>query len=218
MHVPNHSVEGTRHVMPTLDDLILDLNGAQIFSKLDLKAGYHQLELDEESRQITFSTHVGIHRYKRLFFGINCASEIFQNTISQVIDGILGVKNISDDIIVCRTSTAEHDRRLDLLLCRLVEKGLTVNSNKCEFNKTSVEYYGHVFSRNGILPSPAKVEAVRQAGTPSNPDEVRSLLGLAQYTARFIPNFATLMEPLHDLTKQDTHWQRVREKAMLSVT
>ena len=115
--------------MLTLDDLILDLNGAQIFSKLDLKAGYHQLELDEESRQImTFSTHVGIRHYKRLFFGINCASEIFQNTISQVIDGIPGVKNIADDIIVCGTSTAEHDRRLDLLLCRLVEKGLTQTS------------------------------------------------------------------------------------------
>ena len=117
------------------------------------------------------------------------------------------MKNISDDIIVCGTSTAEHDRRLDLLLCRLVEKGLTVNTNKCEFNKTSVEYYGHVFSRNGISPSPAKVEAVRQAGAPSNPDEVRSLIGFAQYTARFIPNFATLTEPLRDLTKQDTPWQ-----------
>ena len=108
---------------------------------------------------------------------------------------------------MCGTSTAEHDRRLDQLLCRLVEKGLTVNTNKCEFNKTSVEYYGHVFSRNSISPSPAKVEAVRQADAPSNPDEVRSWIGLAQYTARFIPNFATLREPLCDLTKQDTPWQ-----------
>ena len=79
-----------------------------------------------------------------------------------------------------------------------------VNTAKCVFNKTRVEYYGHIFSQNGISPSPVKVEAVHQASAPSNPDGVHSLLGLAQYTARFIPNFVTLTEPLCDLTKQDT--------------
>ena len=72
--------------MPTLDDLIPDPNGATVFSRLDLSSGYHQLELDEESWQsTTFTTHAGLKHYKRLLFGINVASEIFQNAISNFI-------------------------------------------------------------------------------------------------------------------------------------
>lgn len=81
--------------------MILDLNGAKVFSKLDLNAGYHQLELHPESRNITtFSTHVGLRRYKRLSFGILSADEVFQNTLSTALEGLRGVRNISDDIIV----------------------------------------------------------------------------------------------------------------------
>ena len=77
MRQPNKAIQRERHSMPTLDELIHDLNGATMFSKLDLRAGYHQLELNAESRYITtFSTHVGLFRYKRLNFGINSASEI----------------------------------------------------------------------------------------------------------------------------------------------
>ena len=87
--------------MPTLDDLISDLNGSTVFSKLDMSSAYHQLELDEESRHITtFTTHAGLRRYKRLLFGVNAASEIFQNAITDLLSDIPGVKNLSDDILV----------------------------------------------------------------------------------------------------------------------
>ena len=82
MREANKAVKREKHLMPTIDDLVADLNGATVFSKLDLSSGYHQLELEPESRHITtFSTHVGLRRYKRLMFGINAASEIFQNAI-----------------------------------------------------------------------------------------------------------------------------------------
>lgn len=90
MREANKAIVRERHLMPTVDELIHDLNGSSVFSKLDLRQGYHQLELDHESRSITtFNTHIGIYRYKRLNFGISSASEIFQETVRSVIHDIL---------------------------------------------------------------------------------------------------------------------------------
>ena len=101
MRCVNKAVLRERHVMPTVDDIISDLNGATTFSKLDLNQGYHQLELTPESRDATtFSTQDGLWRYKRLNFGVSSASEIFQHAIARALSGIDGVKNMSDDIIV----------------------------------------------------------------------------------------------------------------------
>ena len=100
MRKANMAVQRERHLTPTVDEIINDLNGACIFSKLDLRSGYHQLELAPESRYITtFSTHKGLYRYKRLLFGLSSAAEVFQHTIQNVLSGIPNVKNISDDII-----------------------------------------------------------------------------------------------------------------------
>ena len=101
MREANKAATREKHLMPTIDDLVADLNGATVLSKLGLSSGYHQLELEPESRHITtFSIHVGLRRYKRLVFGINAASEIFQNAIEEILTGLPGCKNISDDIIV----------------------------------------------------------------------------------------------------------------------
>lgn len=83
--------------MPTLEDIIANLNGASVFSTLDMTAGYHQFELAPEARHVTtFSTHVGLRRYKRLMFGVNAASEIFQTAVSQLLTGLAGCKNMSE--------------------------------------------------------------------------------------------------------------------------
>lgn len=101
MRMPNKAIRRERHPTPTVDDLIHNLNGATVFSKLDLKAGYHQIPLAAESRHITtFVTHKGLRRYARLNFGTNSASEIFQNIISEQLRDIPGEFNISDDVIV----------------------------------------------------------------------------------------------------------------------
>ena len=98
---PNKAITRKRHNMPTLDELIHDLNGATVFSKLDLFNGYDELELHPSPRYSTmFRTHDGLYRYKRLNFGISSASEIFQEHIRNVISHIKSTKNISDDIIV----------------------------------------------------------------------------------------------------------------------
>ena len=133
-----------RHATPTLDELMSDLSGAKGFSKLHVNQGYNQLELAEESRHITtFATHVGLHRYTKLFFGINSAAEVFQDAIRQVLSGLKGTINISDDILVYGSTVQEHNANLKSVLNRLREKGPTLNREKCELNKACVEYFGH---------------------------------------------------------------------------
>ncbi len=103
MRAPNKAILRTRHIIPTIEDLVVDLKGAKYFSKLDMNQGYHQLELAPESRYITtFSTRRGLFRYKRLNFGMNCAAEIFDDVIRQTVSGIPGVVNRSDDNFVTR--------------------------------------------------------------------------------------------------------------------
>lgn len=211
----NQAIQRERHVTPTLDDLINDLNGAMIFSKIDLKNGYHQLELDEESKYITtFSTHIGIFQYNRLHFGINSASEIFQHQIANLIQGIQA-KNYSDDIIVYGKSETgnieearrNHDENLSKLLQRLKENNVTANAAKCSFHKTNLKFHGYIFSQDGISADPEKLQALKDAKPPLNPKEVRSFLGMANYIARFIPDFATISEPLRLLTHKNSTWK-----------
>lgn len=208
MRQANVAIVRERHLTPTMDDIIHELNGATVFSKLDLKAGYHQLELHPDSRYITtFSTHLGLRRYKRLNFGISSAAEVFQNAIRQTLQGIRGVMNFSDDIIVFGSTQADHDSSLTTLFQRLKEKGLTLNRSKCEFNKSKLEFFGFVFSANGISADPKKVLAVQHASAPTCVTEMRSLLGMANYCSRFIPDFATVTEPLRKLTRKGTTWE-----------
>ncbi|MCG8430742.1 MAG: RNA-directed DNA polymerase, partial [Candidatus Omnitrophica bacterium] len=208
MREANKAIQRERHVIPTLDDLVNDLNGATVFSTLDLSSAYHQLELAPESRYITtFSTHLGLKRYKRLFFGINAASEIFQNAIAEILHDLPGCKNISDDIIVHGKDRKEHDRNLRAVLKRLKEHGVTLNLPKCHFYQSQVKFYGHIFSAEGIKPDPKKIQSIVDAPAPLDVSGVKSLLGMAQYLARFIPDYAHITAPLRELTRNDVKWE-----------
>ena len=96
---------------------------------------------------------------------------------------------------------------MEAVLQRLQEMNLTLNPTKCEYNKTSIAFYGYIFSKDGVSLDPKKVEAFQQISAPQNPTEVRSLLGMANYCSRFIPNYATITEPLRQLTKSNAIWQ-----------
>ena len=217
MREANKAVKREKHLMPTIDDLIADLNGATHFSTLDLSSGYHQLELAPESRYVTtFSTHAGLRRYKRLPFGINAASEIFQEAIRELLTGLPGCKNISDDIIVFGKGQEEHNKNLRGVLQRLKENNRRLNKDKCEFFKTEIKFYGHIFSSVGVRPDPKKADAIHKAKPPQDSSEVKSLLGMAQYVSRFIPDYATITTPLRLLTRQDTPWKWEQEEQRAS--
>ena len=213
MREPNKAIMRERHQMPTVDELINDLNGAKIFSKVDLRSGYHQLELDKNSRSITtFSTHVGLFRYKRLNFGVCSASEVFQKEIRNIVSDLEGVTNIADDILIYGSTQEKHDAALEALFRRLEDNGLTLNKQKCEFNRDKIEFFGIVFSAGGISPDEKKVEAIRATKPPTNISEARSLLGMMNFCARFISDYATVSEPIRRLTRKDTEWSWQNEQ------
>jgi transposase InsO family protein len=209
MRCANMAVKRERHGTPTITELVNDLNGATVFSKLDLNQGYNQLELDESSRYITtFATHVGLRRFKRLNFGICSAAEVFQEAIRQALAGLSGVINLSDDILVYGSTQAEHNKHLKATLQRLREKGLTLSREKCEFNKRSISFFGHIFSEKGLAPDPAKISSILQMEPPKSASEVRSLLGMTNYCgSRFIHKYATLTQPLRELTTKSAVWE-----------
>ncbi|MCG7866506.1 MAG: hypothetical protein JAY74_09055 [Candidatus Thiodiazotropha taylori] len=213
MRMANKAISREKHPMPTADELMADLNSSTVFSKLDLSNAYHQLELAEESRYITtFSTHVGLRRYKRLLFGVNAASEIFQKVISDLLADIQGAKNLSDDIIIHGTDQSDHDRALKLTLERLSSVGAKLNKDKCIFSVDKITFYGHVFSSLGVSADPEKVKAIVGRAPPKNPAEVRSFLGMTQYVSRYVHQYATLTEPLRRLTRQDVPWSWSRDE------
>ena len=114
---------------------------------------------------------------------------------------------IFDDIVVHGKTTAEHDQRLDIVLRNLSDRGLTLNIDKCQFNMTHIEFMGHVLSKYGIGMAQAKVEAIKEARKPETISEVRNLLGLVNFSSRFIPNLVTHKEPLRKLTRKKVQFQ-----------
>ena len=204
MRVANTAVKRERYPIPTVDEVVQELNNSSIFSKINLKMGYFQVEIDENSRGITtFGTHQGPYRYKRLIMGISCAPEMYQKCIQQIIQDCEGAHNIQDDIIVHGSSQEEHDIRLRNVLSVLRDKGLTVNANKCELNMSHLVFMGHVLSARGIGPAMVKVKAVVEAREPETVSELKSFLGLVTFSSRYIPNFSTVSEPLRKLLRKN---------------
>lgn len=216
MREANMAISRERHVMPTLNEIIHDINGCKVFSKIDLKNGYHQLGLHQDSRYITtFSTHLGLYHYKRLSFGINAAAEKFQNVISTAIGDIPNIKNISDNILEYGKDVEEHDRALYKLLQRCMDLNLTLNKGKCEFYTSEVTFYGWVFTAEGMKPDPCKVESILKLAIPVNVSECRSLLGMTNYVSCFIPNYADVVRPIRELTKNNVNfvWDPEQEQS-----
>uniref|UniRef100_A0A669BA80 Gypsy retrotransposon integrase-like protein 1 n=1 Tax=Oreochromis niloticus TaxID=8128 RepID=A0A669BA80_ORENI len=204
MRKANEAIIRERYPIPTVDEILQGLNGSAIFTKLDLKWGYHQLELTPESREITtFAVHNGVYRYKRLIFGVSSASEQYQHEIANALAGIEGVENISDDVIIHAPDQETHDKRLHAVMKRLSDCGLTLSSEKCQFNMDRFVFMGILLTQKGIGPTEERVRAVVEAQELKNATEVRSFLGLVGFSSRFIPQFATLSEPLRRLTRKE---------------
>ena len=156
-----------------------------LFSKLDVKKAFHQIELDEECRYITtFATHRGLFRYKRLNFGTNAASELFQMLIEKRLCDIQGVKNIHDDIFVFGKTRRDHDRALDKCLQRLGKIGLTLNLQKCSFLQDELSFFGNVYTKDGVKPDPKRINDIINVERPETVRDVGSFLGMLNYCSK----------------------------------
>lgn len=135
-------------------------------------------------------------------FGINCAPELFQKTMEQVLSGCDGCLIFIDDVMVFGADHKEHDLRLEKVRQRLLERNVALNEGKCVYGVTEMKFLGHVLSADGIKPDTDKLESIRSFREPKSGEEVRSFLGLVNYVGKFIPDLATLTYPLRQLTKQ----------------
>ena len=216
MREANNAIKRERHIMPTLNDFKAAVNGAKYFSKIDLKQAYHQVELEPESRFITtFSTHEGIYQYKRLNYGTSSAAEVFQNILQRNLSDIPGVKNIADDIIIFGKDRKEHDIALEACLKRLSDLNIKAKGEKCKFLQQEIKFYGLIFTEKGTRPDPERVKHLLNTAPPQNASEVRSFLGMANTCSDYIPNYATLTQPLRELTKKNStfKWTVTEQRA-----
>ncbi|XP_055585352.1 uncharacterized protein K02A2.6-like [Uranotaenia lowii] len=203
MRRANEAVERENHPLPTFEDFLPHLAKAKFFSRLDLESAFHQVEISKRSREITtFITSRGLYRYTRLMFGINCAPELYQKTMEQILSGCEGVVIFIDDVMVYGANKTEHDMRLAKVRQRLQDKNVALNEGKCVYGVTEMKFLGHILSVDGIKPDMDKLESIRNFREPKSGEEVRSFLGLVNYLSKFIPDLATLTDPLRQLTKQ----------------
>ena len=210
----NQALEVDQYPLPKPEDLFATLAGGTLFSKLDLSQAYLQLQLDEKSiPYVTINTHQGLYQYTRLPFGVASAPALFQKLMDTVLQGIPGVICYIDDILVSGKDEASHLAALEEVFRRLERHGFRLKQEKCAFLTSSVEYLGHIISKEGVQPLPSKVTAIKKAPAPKNQQELRSFLGLLNYYGKFIPNLSTLLHPLNTLLQADKKWTWSRECA-----
>ena len=199
--------------LPTFEAMVHELMPGKIFSKLDLSQAYLQLVLDEESSKLcTLNTTFGLYKMNRLAYGVSSSPAIFQKTLGTLLKGIPRVVVYIDDILISGKTQAEHDQSVRMVLQRLDEVGLKVRKDKCEWNKRSVTFLGHIISENGVSPVPEKIEAIKQMKAPTNTSELKSFLGILNYYRKFMRDPATKLEPLHRLLRKSEKWRWGKEQ------
>ena len=174
---------------------------------------FHQVELHPQSRDITtFSAPNGLYRHKSLVFGLNMASEKFNHTIRQVVQDCPGAFNIHDDLIVGGVDDKQHDEIVIAVGKKFAECGLTFNLAKLVFKIRNISFMGHTMSHKGLQVTDDNIKAMAAAPEPKNAVEVKSVLGSALFSAKFIPDFATITQPLWELAREKTEWKWTEEE------
>ncbi|KAL0536770.1 hypothetical protein IC582_025731 [Cucumis melo] len=205
-----------RYPLPRIDDLFDQLQGATVFSKIDLRSGYHQLRIkDEDVPKTAFRSRYGHYEFIVMSFGLTNAPAVFMDLMNRVFREFLDTFVIVfiDDILIYSKTEAEHEEHLRMVLQTLRDNKLYAKFSKCEFWLKQVSFLGHVVSKDGVSVDPAKIEAVTGWTRPSTVSEVRSFLGLAGYYRRFVENFSRIATPLTQLTRKGAHfvWSKACE-------
>ncbi|XP_042467322.1 uncharacterized protein LOC122050489 [Zingiber officinale] len=199
-----------KYPLPRIDDLFDQLQGATVFSKIDLHSGYHQMKVKEvDVHKTTFRTRYGNYEFLVMPFGLTNAPAAFMDLMNRVFHSYLDqfVIVFIDDILIYSRNCQEHRLHLTTVLQTLKDHRLYAKFSKCDFWLNQIPFLGHIVSGNGIEVDPAKVEVIRNWDTPKNASEIRSFLGLAGYYRRFIHNFSRIALPLTSLTKKGVRYE-----------
>ena len=209
----NKATIKNKYALPRVDDLFDQLQSARVFSKIDLRSGYHQLRVAEmDVPKTAFRTRYGHYEFLVMPFGLTNAPAVFMALMNRIFQPYLDqfVIVFIDDILVYSPTEEEHAQHLSKVLQRLRDKKLYAKYDKCDFWLKQVAFLGHIIIEKGIQVDPAKVEAVTKWEPPRNVTEVRSFLGLAGYYRRFVEGFSKIAIPLTRLLRKDTkfEWDR----------
>nr|KYP33826.1 Retrovirus-related Pol polyprotein from transposon 17.6 [Cajanus cajan] len=195
-----------KYPLPRIDDLMDQLRGASVFSKIDLRSRYHQIRVKESNIPKTaFRTRYGHYEYVVMPFGVTNALAVFMDYMNRIFRSFLDrfVVVFIDDILVYSRSLEDHREHLRLVFEVLRERQLYAKLSKCEFWLSEVKFLGHVISAEGIVVDPAKVEVVIQWEPSRTAMEIRSFVRLASYYRRFIEGFSRIVMSLTQLTRKD---------------
>jgi hypothetical protein len=202
-----------KYLLPHIDVLFDQLAKARVFSKIDLRSGYHQIEIrPQDILKTAFSTRYGLYEYLVMSFGLTNASAYFMYLMNMVFMPELDkfVVMFIDDILVYSENEKDHEEHLRIVLTRLRDHKYAKFS-KCEFWLKKVPFLGHILSENGVSVDPSKVQEVMNWKTPITVSEVRSFLGLAGYYRRFIPDFLKIAKPMTSLLQKDHKFVWIEE-------
>jgi hypothetical protein len=194
-----------KYPLPRIDILFDQLAGAKVFSKIDLRFGYHQIKIrPSDIPKIAFSTRYGLYVYLLMSFGLTNAPAYFMYLMNSVfmqeLDKFIVV--FIDDILIYSKNLEDHAKHLHIVLQRLRDHHLYAKFSKCEFWLDTVKFLGHTISSNGISIDPSKVQEVLDWKPPTLVHQIHSFLGLAGYYRRFIPDFSRIAKPMTERLKK----------------
>lgn len=193
-----------RFPIPRLNDLLDELHGATVFSKIDLRSGYHQIRIYEgDEWKTAFKTKEGLYEWLVMPFGLSNAPSTFMRLMNHVLKPFLGdfIVVYFDDILVYSKTSEEHQNHLLQLFKLLDREKLYGNLEKCEFCTNQVTFLGYLVSNQGIQVDEKKIQAIREWPVPQSIQQVRSFHGLASFYRRFIKNFSTIVAPMTEVTR-----------------
>ncbi|GJU99606.1 putative reverse transcriptase domain-containing protein [Tanacetum coccineum] len=207
-----------RYPLPRIDDLFDQLQGSSVYSKIDLRSGYHQLRVrDEDIPKTAFRTRYGHYEFQVMPFGLTNAPAVFMDLMNRVCKPYLDkfVIVFIDDILIYSRNEEEHANHLRIILELIKKEKLYAKFSKCDFWIRIVQFLGHLIDSQGLHVDPAKIEAVKNWASPTTPTEVRQFLGLAGYYRRFIKDFLKIAKSLTELTQKNKKyiWGEDQESA-----
>ncbi|KAF8696468.1 hypothetical protein RHS03_07867, partial [Rhizoctonia solani] len=206
----NNRTKKNVYPLPRPDDLMAQLRGAKVFTKLDLRWGYNNVRVKEGDKWKTaFRTKYGLYESLVMTFGLTNAPASFQHFMNNLFKDLLDVCVIIylDDILIYSKDDASHTQHVHEVLRRLMENQLFCKASKCTFHVTSMEYLGIIVSDKGFSLDKLKIQAVQEWLVPTKVKEVQLFLGFANFLCCFVANFSHLARPLHNLVKKDTPWK-----------
>jgi len=205
--------------LPLMQELQDRVQGAQWFTKMDLKNGFHLIRIWEgDEWKMAFRTRYRLYEFQVMPFGLTNAPSTFQDMMNHVFSDMLdtGLLAYMDDILVYAKTQEEYDEKVKEVLTRLTENRLAVSPDKCVWRVQDVEFLGYIIGREGIKMSREKVEAVLSWRTPESLADTQSFLGFANFYRRFIQDYSRIAHPLTELTKREGKnwaWNKEAEAA-----